>query len=227
VAAIAATTIVAVDASRGANGWVYPVLRALLPPYRGLRVPARFGAVALLGVALLAAVGLARVARTVGGGSKAAVITVVALALVLVESASTVPVRTLPRSAPQVYAWLGTLPPAVLAHAPLPRPDELPGAEADFQYFAQYHRHRLVNGNSGFYPPTYLSLLERARSFPDDRAMNELRRLGVRYVLVHQQFYPSADAFGRVVDALERRADADPVATSRDDGGVVRVYELR
>jgi hypothetical protein len=227
VAALAATTIVAVDGSRGPHGWVYPVLYAVAPPYRGLRVPARFGAVVLLGVALLAAVGFATLATRAGGGRHETTVAVVALAAVLIESVSNVPVRALPRSAPPIYAWLATVAPTVIAHAPLPRPDRLPGPDAEFQYFAQYHRHRLVNGNSGFYPPTYLALLERARRFPDDRSLDELRRLGVEYVLVHGQFYETPADFGRVVEALEQRRDVDPVATSSDDGGVVRVYRLR
>jgi hypothetical protein len=227
VAAIAITTVVAIDASRGIHGWTYPALRAMLSPYRGLRVPARFGGLVLTGVALLAAVGFATLARRAGGGSRATILASVVLAAVLVESVGDVPVRALPRSAPPVYAWLATLPPAVLAHAPLPRPEALPGAEADYQYFAQYHRHRLINGNSGFYPPAYLQMLERARAFPDDQALDEFRRLDVEYVLVHEQFYETRAAFARVVEALELRRDLDPVATSRDDGGVVRAYRLR
>ena len=108
-----------------------------------------------------------------------------------------------------------------------PLPESLPGPEADFQYFAQYHRHQLVNGNSGFYPPSYLRLIGRVRDFPDDRALTALRDLNVDYVLVHAQHYRTREAFARVIEGLERRTDVEPVATSTDDGGLVRVYRLR
>lgn len=226
VVAIAATTAVAAEASRGSHGFVYPLLRVLAPPYRGLRVPARFGAVVLMGVALLAAVGVAALTRRLAGRVAATSVTAFVLLLIAGESASVVTVMRMPAAAPPVYTWLSTVPPTVVAHVPLPRPDALPGPEADFQYYAQYHKHRLVNGNSGFYPPGYLELLDRARSFPDDRAMAELRRLGVEYLLVHEQYYPSREAFGTVIEALDLRNDVTPAWTSTDDRALVRVYRL-
>lgn len=226
VLAIAATTAVAAEASRGAGGVIYPLLRRLAPPYRGLRVPARLGAVVLMGVALLAAVGVATAMRWAGGPAATVTVTAAVLLLMAIEYASVVPVRRLPQRPPPVYAWLATVPPTVIAHLPMPRPDALPGAEADFQYFAQHHRHQLVNGNSGFYPPGYLRLLDRMRAFPDDGAMAELRRLGVEYVLVHEQHFPERDAFAATVEGLDARRDVSPAWTSADDGGLVRVYRL-
>jgi hypothetical protein len=219
-------TLVAMDASLGANGWTYPQLRRWLPPYRGLRVPARFGAVVLLGVALLAAVGTARIAAAIPDWRWRGVAAATLLALLAGESASVHTVRRLPFRAPPLYAWLSTVPPTVIVHAPLPTPERLPGAEADFQYFAQYHRHRLLNGNSGFYPPVYGRMLERARNFPDNQAIAELRRLGAEYLVVHGQHYPTPTAFATALLGLELRRDVTPVTASEDDGGVVRVYRL-
>lgn len=226
VLSIAVTTAVAAEASRGSKGLVYPLLRRLAPPYRGLRVPARFGAVVLMGVALLAAVGVATLSQWVAARSASSTLTAVVLLLVVGEGASVVSAMRMPSVAPPVYAWLSTVPPTVVAHVPLPVPDALPGAEADFQYFAQYHGHRLVNGNSGFYPPSYLDLLDRAGAFPDDRAVVELRRLGVEYVLVHEQYYATREAFGAVIAGLDARADVAPAWTSTDDRGVVRAYKV-
>lgn len=225
-AAVALGAVVAADGSRGMNGVTYPWLRALAPPYRGLRVPARFGMIALTMLALLAAMGTVALERSLGNERQKNAVAAGLLIVMVAESASALPVRRLPAAAPPVYALLATMPPTVIAHLPLPRADALPGAEADFQYFAQYHRHRLVNGNSGFYPPSYLTLLEAAVNFPDEASLTALRAKGVEYLLVHQQHYPTPQAFARVVEALERRRDTEPVATSTDDGGVVRVYRL-
>ncbi len=87
--------------------------------------------------------------------------------------------------------FLRSLPPTVIAHAPMPRADRLPGFDADFMYFAQYHRHELVNGNSGFYPPNYLWLLAETRNLPGDRSMAALRKAGVEYLLVHERYFPT------------------------------------
>lgn len=226
VGGLTVATIVAADAARGVNGWTYPLLRAL-PPYRGLRVPARFGMLVLLGLSLLAAVGCAALTRRWGSWPGAAVVATGLLAMVVGESSAHVPVRRLPSTAPPIYFYLSTIPSTVIAHAPMPTLSTLPGWEPEYQYFAQHHRHRLVNGYSGFYPPTYADLLERQRHFPDDRSVRALRQMGVEYLLVHAQFYPNGDAFAAVTDALERRTDVELVETSRDDGGPVRVYRLR
>ncbi len=225
-AALAVTTAFAMEASTGLNGVTYPLLRRLAPPYRGLRVPARFGAVALMGVALLAALGCANLTRACGQVPGAPVAAVMALAFIAAESAAALPVRVLPRAAPPVYALLADLPPTVIVHTPLPFPEALPGPEADFQYFAQYHQHELINGNSGFYPPNYLKTLDRARRFPDDRALAALREAGAEYLLVHEQFFPTREAFAQAAVAMEGRDDVTPVATSSDDGGAVLVYRL-
>jgi hypothetical protein len=148
------------------------------------------------------------------------------LLLMGAEFSAVVPARAMSRRTPAVYGWLAPLPPTVIVHVPLPAADDLPGAEADFQYFAQYHRHRLLNGNSGFYPPEYLGLLDQVTSFPDDRSIAALRDAGARYLLVHEQYYPAGDAFARVVLALDSRRDVTPVTTSVDDRGTVRVYLL-
>ncbi len=224
--AVTAATVFAAEASMGLNGVVYPWLRRVAPPYRGLRVPARFGAVVLMGVALLAALGCANLARSLARWPAGRWAAAGLLALVCAEYAAVVPVRALPRAVPAVYTLLSGVPSTVIVHTPLPLPDALPGAEADFQYFAQHHRHKLLNGNSGFYPPAYMRLLHDVRRFPDDQALVALRRAGAQYLLVHEQHFASRDAFGRAVAQLEERRDVTPVATSRDDGGIVRVYRL-
>ena len=224
--ALTAGGLVALDASLGSHGWSFPILRALLPPYRGLRVPARFGAIVLLCVSLLAAIGCANLARQFGHLRFAGVAGLAVLALLGVEYSSVHVVRAMPRTAPPLYRWLASLPPTIIVHAPLPLPDTLPGAEADFQFFAQYHRHRLVNGNSGFYPPNYMATLERCREFPDRRSIAALRAAGADYLLVHAQHYRTPRAFADVVLELESRTDVTPVMSSDDGGGVVRIYRL-
>ncbi len=225
-AALAVTTIVAAEASTGLNGLTYPLLRRLAPPYRGLRVPARLGTVVLMGVALLAALGCAVLARAWRHLPGAALAAGLVLALVVAEGAAAVPVRALPRAAPPVYGLLASIPPTVIVHTPLPLPDELPGVEADYQYFAQYHQHELLNGNSGFYPPAYLQMLERSRNFPDDQALAALRAAGAEYLLVHEQYFLTSVEFSAAVAQLETHTDVTPVATSSDDRGIVRVYRF-
>ncbi|MCC6989318.1 MAG: hypothetical protein IT181_09990 [Acidobacteria bacterium] len=229
VAAVAVTGLVAADASRGSTGLVYPLFRRLLSPYRGLRVPARFGMLMLTMLALLTAIGCGTMARAFGGRPRADVLAALVLLLMGIETLANVPVRRMPTSAPPIYKFLGTLPPSVVAHAPLPRADRLPGFDADFIYFAQYHRHEIVNGNSGFYPPNYMRLLAETTNLPGNRSMTALRQAGVEYRLVHERDFSTPDDYGRAIFGLEARGDLDPLGTWADEPGrgEVRVYRLR
>ncbi len=227
VAALAVTTAASVEASRGVQGWSYPWLRRFASPYRGLRVPARFAMVALAGLALLSAVGCGVLTRAFAARRGARVVAAALVAAIVGESAAALPVRRLPSTPPPVYALLGTMSPTVIVHLPLPRAEALPGAEPNFQYFAEHHQHRLVNGYSGFYPPRYLQLLARAGRFPDDDAIAAIRGMGAEYILVHEQYHPTRQAFAAAIEGLEHRADVEPVATSTDEGGAVWIYRLR
>jgi hypothetical protein len=229
VAAVAVTGLVAADASRGSAGLVYPIFRRLLSPYRGLRVPARFGMLTLTMLALLAAFGCGTMGRAFGGRPRAAVLAALVLLLMGVETLANVPVRRLPRAAPPVYAFLGALPPTVIAHAPLPRLGNLPGFEADFIYFAQYHRHEIVNGNSGFYPPEYLRLIGGANDLRRPGAIERLHAAGVELVLVHERYFAYPALYADTIYVLEQRPDLEPIGTFADEPGrgEVRVYRLR
>jgi hypothetical protein len=65
--------------------------------------------------------------------------------------------------------------------------------EVDIGYFAQprnlygatAHHRRTPNGYAGYLPQSYLENSRALRSLPDAAAIARLRRLGVRYVVVH------------------------------------------
>jgi hypothetical protein len=218
--------LMAFDASRGLNGFVYSVLVDIAPPFRGLRVPARFGAIVLAMVAALAAIGVARLQRDLGQPGRSRVLIGLIVAALLVEYSTTNRARELPSRAPSLYTWLGEQPPTVLAHFPMPTPEALPGRDADYQYFAQYHRHELVNGNSGFYPRNYLRLLERVRRFPDQPSLAALRDAGVSLIMVHAQHY-EPEEYGRVTLVLETSPEVEPLGAFMDEAGAARVYRIR
>ena len=227
-AALAVTAVVAADASRGTGGVVYPMFRRLLPPYQGLRVPARFGMVVLTMLSLLAAVGWSAMSAVFRHRPRARLLAALVLLLMTIEAAGNVSVRAMPHQAPPIYRFLATLPPTVIAHAPLPRANRLPGFDADFSYFGQYHRHAFVNGNSGFYPPSYVRLLDASRDLASDPAMEALRGAGVEFLLLHERYFDNEAQRGALTYRLETRQDLEPVGQFADenDRGNVRVYRL-
>lgn len=226
VVGLAGGALVSFEASRGLDGVTYPLLHRLASPFRGLRVPSRFAVLLLVCVAGLAAFGVARIEASLGGLRAWPAIVALMIGALLVEFATVTQIRELPPSAPALYAWLGQQPPTVIAHFPMPTPQQLPGAEADYQFFAQYHRHRLVNGNSGYYPRTYIQLLERVRNFPDARALNALRVAGVTLVVVHAQRY-THEEYERVTRDLATSPGVEPVDVFNDGVEGARVYRLK
>jgi hypothetical protein len=82
---------------------------------------------------------------------------------------------------PAVYRWLATQPPsgAIL---------ELPfGHAEDYQYtyFSTYHWLPIVNGRSGFIPPTYVQLTSELNALPSQPVIHSLSAVGVRWIVVH------------------------------------------
>jgi hypothetical protein len=166
----------------------YWFLYEFVPGFTALRVPTRFDVLVMLGLAVLAGWGVAGVQRWlilrhVNRVASAAV----GLGLVLIAVGEFVdapwkgvamPVGT---QVPAVYRWLALQDPT----APVA---EMPSDMwSDFQaeYFSSYHWHPLVNGQSGFVPPGFEDIIREVNGFPDATAVEDLRALGVRYVIVH------------------------------------------
>jgi hypothetical protein len=121
--------------------------------------------------------------------------------------------------------WLAQQPPSVIVELPLPRADQLPGNEAQFQYVSTLHWQRLLNGYSGIYPPTYFRLLEIMHRFPDERAIAELKARGVSLIIVHPNLYKEAD-LNAILLQLTARPDVQFVGEMPDGFSVASVYRL-
>ena len=85
-----------------------------------------------------------------------------------------------------------------------------------------------MNGNSGFYPPGYLQVIERASDLRRDGAIDSLRKAGVEFLLVHERYFVLPALFADTVYALEQRTDVEAVGMFADEAGrgEVRVYRL-
>ena len=130
-------------------------------PFKALRVPARMGLMVGFSLAVLAGYGAARLAgRSAVGAGAPACAGRRPRRLMLVEYASK-PLAVLAcaaRARRQIYADLvrdrGDSPTAVLF--------EFPTASLDdpaYLYYSTFHWQSLVNGYSGFFPPSYLRLV--------------------------------------------------------------------
>ena len=93
-------------------------------------------------------------------------------------------------------------------------------------YWSTQHWHRLVNGYSGFAPPDYAETLKRMRTFPDNASIALLRRLGVRFIVVHEAFYRPKDHAALLL-RLGARAEIAPGGRYHDWVGPAQVFELK
>jgi len=220
-AAYGLCAVVGWDASLGMNGRLFPVLRSI-EAFRGLRVPARFAVIVQLALGVLAAFGLARIARRWPASANLVVTT--ALMLTVVEYVATpYPQHWLPKEAPPVYAWMATQPKEVTLELPAPGPQNLPMHDPFYMYAATWHWQPLVNGYSGHYGRAYLDLVETLDTLPDEASIAALKRIGVQRILVHEGLYRPRD-----YERLIARLDAHPLfhltRVSFDHMSNVRVY---
>jgi hypothetical protein len=178
----------------------YTVLFDYLPGFTALRVPARFEALTVMGLALLAGEGLSggrgalkrwraeyrwqRGLVTISGLS--------CLALLTIESAdhlTSVP-ALVGSQVPPVYRWLAAQPhPSPTVEIPI---DTNGFHESPRAFYSTYHHQPLINGFRSFLPPRYDALVDLLAAFPARNAISAMARLGIRYVIVHRDELPPA-----------------------------------
>lgn len=196
--------------------WLYHLVR----PMQGIRAAARFGILALGGIALLAAVALAWVERRLR--SRHAEILVITVAALVTIEALHAPIVTTPfAGVPAVYGLLRDEPDRVLlAEMPFYPPD-LVFENGEYVLNATGHWQPVMNGYSGVTPMSYRRHSERLWFFPEPRAFNELRDAGVTHVMVH------LEKFGGELPDVVRALDVEPrlrlIAADRDGH---RLYRL-
>jgi hypothetical protein len=217
--------VAAFELSLGLNGMIYPSLYDHVAFFRGLRAPARASIFFLLCLGVLAAQGYKALAAAISQPARH-VLAIALPAIVLLEY-WVAPLRLIPymNEAPPLYAWLADQPAGVVAEFPMPRANQLPGEDARHLYMSTFHWLPLVNGYSGYYPPSYIGRLERVRQFPDGESLQQLQRDRVRYVIVHETGYEAGE-YSRVLEGLAKRG-LSPVGRFADGWGSAVVFELR
>jgi hypothetical protein len=214
---------VAVDGSLGFNGMIFEGLREWVPPFRGLRVPARFAIIVSFTLAVLSGFGVASILRRWPNWRPA--IFAAILAIVVIESMPRLELEQVAAQPPDIYRTLDPEAPVVLAEIPVGANDWGVHFDAQYIYFATFHWQRLVNGNSGFFPPSYQEFIERVRSFPSTNSIAYLRSRGVQYFSIHGEFM-SEGKLRRTIRDLRRRPGIELVDSAHWESAESRLYRL-
>jgi hypothetical protein len=214
----------AFEMSLGYNGYSYGWLHEHVLPYRGLRVPSRISIVVGLSLAILAGFGAARIASLIGRRSTADLVLAALATGIFLEYRTTVKLRDVWDYPPPVYEAVKGDPPSVLLELPMVYPDTV--IEPVYMYFSTFHWQKLINGYSGFRPPSAHEAFEWMETFPDDRTLEAARARGVDFIIVHGAFYRELADYERMVAALDARPELSLISRTKWRERETRVYRV-
>jgi hypothetical protein len=176
----------------------YRLATAVIPGFSSMRAPARFGMMLMCGFAALSGLGLTRVLALLpltrfGTALAVGVVLVLGTGTAaeygLLGYRATLRRVELGAELPGVYRVLAQAEPGAVLEIPagiLPGEFERMRSESDAMLYSTFHWHPLLNGYSGYNPPTYLPVVTLARALPAARATEILARAtGLRYIVVH------------------------------------------
>ena len=145
------------------------------------------------------------------------------MAAMLAEYATTFTLADFTASAPPLYRVLAHQRRGVVAEVPVTDPGDPDEGRAT--YMSSFHWFPIVNGYSGNFPPSYLDRFERLLAFPDERALRQLHRDNVTYLIVHEGSYSAP----RIEEIRELMVQAGMIDLGGyDDGlGRARLYRVR
>jgi hypothetical protein len=218
-----ALTVAAAVLSLGMNTPIYRWLYEHVWAFRAFRAPARFSILACCGLAVLAGFGFSYLQQQTLSIARARSALFVAVLVAVGVEFGSLPMylRDVPASAPvpDVYKFVKTLEPAVMIELPEP-------LSPWYMYWSTTHWRPLVNGFSGYTPPDYEKTARLMSTFPDDDAIERLRRLNVKYILVHEAFYSSKTYTAMMLEVV-RKPELIPHGKYRDWVGWTQLFELQ
>jgi len=192
----------------------------VFPPMQGLRAAARFGNLFLLGMAGLAGLGLADLLKRLPA-YRATLVGIVLVAAANVESLRAPFPYTRFEGIPGIYSILAEEPGrVVLAETPF-YPPQAVFENAAYVLASTAHWRPLMNGYSGYVPGSYRTYAASFWFFPEDYAIQEMRKAGVTHVMVHPQRFDQ-DA-GTVMQKVSASPFLERIAIGRNGDALYRL----
>lgn len=178
---------------------LYAALHDNVFGFQAMRAPARFAVVAMLGLALLAAIGVRHVERRTRVGRTAVLATGLVAAISALEWVNVpLPLAAAPPRQTAIGQWLAQEPtPGPVVYLPLS--DDI--GNTPFMVQSLEHGRPIVNGYSGQRPAFFSTIVEGLADFPSPTAFATLHELDVRFVV---SAAPVADAGSAASPLVER-----------------------
>lgn len=196
----------------GPSFGLYAAFYRLVPGFDFIRVPSRFTLLTVLSLAVLAGVGLERLLGSVRASRRRllAPVTVAILGFLLLEFAA-FPLDAPPYSfaIPPIDRWIAREAqrsgPFAVVELPVPDPRDTAASarwHSLYMLHSTAHWQKLVNGYSGFTPPTHDALFRKLVNFPDEASIGALEQMSVRYAVIHRDAFDE-DGWQEVKEKLE------------------------
>jgi hypothetical protein len=215
----------AFDLSRGLHGVAYPFLYHYVAPFRGLRAAARVDILLTLSLAMLAAYGASSLLAVIPRSLWRRVSLGVTVIALITEYASRPPlaVATFPTD---VDRWLAKQPSVVILELPLEAEGVRASPNSVYMFQSIGHFQRMLNGYSGFTPPSYAHMRQVMENFPDDRSLELLRERHVSFVVLRGDQY-RRNEWPDLMARLAVRTDISLAATFSAGNHPEMVYAVR
>ena len=166
----------------------YPLLHRTIPLFQAVRVAAHLGQVVLLMLAVIAGFGVAALQRRWKNARTWPIVAVVLCVLVNGE-ALRAPVGWVHfDGVPEVYAVLARDHATAVAELPFPIPTQW-FLNTPYMVNSTGHFRPLLNGYSGFRPPSYDQSYAMVQAFPDVSSLIALHDRGVTHIVVHKKAF--------------------------------------
>lgn len=205
------------DWSLGLNGLTYDDLYKRLSVVRGMRVPARFSAILGAALALLGAVGAARLLRIARPASARAALCSALALLVLFDLRMSPGLVEYAEGLPPVYSSVS--PSMVLVELPANRP-------IDYMYFSTWHWARMLGGYSGFIK--YSDALMRGyEAWPTAASIDLFRSAGATHLTYNCAFESTRPRCASTLEHLDANPALELIASGRWLGQETRLYRIK
>ena len=199
---------------------IFPLLYRMVPGFMAIRIVARIGQIVLLMLAVIAGFGVAGLHRRFGTARAWPVVAFAICGLVNLEALHATRFRYF-TEIPPIYDQLASVRHAVVIELPFHPPDVF-FANAGYMLNSTRHWHPMLNGYSGFQPPSYVETFNAIQGFPNAAALTALHDRGVTHIVVHADGFRGA--FG--VERFESIAQ-NPALMRLGEDGDIQLYKLR
>jgi hypothetical protein len=174
-----------------------------VPGFRGVRVPSRYAVFVLFCTAILAGCGIKVLWDEIKSKNIRAYLAIGIVLWLNLEYLS-IPQQKmrLPTKddLPPTYLWLRDQP-GDFAVIELPFHPFI-GDDAIDMYFSLFHKKSLVNGYSGFIPPSLTYIRQAFQAFPSRACVDILQKLNIKYVILHWKQWKE-DKAARVLQRID------------------------